>query len=80
MSGSAGGELPTPEGTRPRLPFIDDMAEWLCAINYGADYAYPKHPLPEFLRLPFAEAWWRREGCNDTVEDYMWMLQQEGAW
>lgn len=59
---------------------IAEVAEWLRDIGYGFDFSAPDHPLPEFLRVPLAEAW--RDASGDpsvSVDDWIWSLTIEGA-
>jgi hypothetical protein len=66
---------------------VREVADWLRDIGYGVDFSAPDYPLPEPLRRPLAESWWRREQAEfpeetrtETVESYMKMLDEEGAW
>lgn len=63
---------------------IERTVEWLVAINYGFDFSTDE-PLPEPLRRPLAEAWWRRDQVPDafpdvTVDDYLDLLTEEARW
>jgi hypothetical protein len=56
-----------------------EMAKWLVTIGYPYDFTTDP-PVPEFLREPLVEAWWRHDGCVDSLDEIRPGLALEGGW
>jgi hypothetical protein len=67
-----------------RGTIVTETVDWLVRTGFPFDWSVPGNDLPEPLRLPLAEAWYRHSNgtaeTSDTVADWLRTLAQEGAW